>query len=136
MKIPPAETLAETLAKYSRNIPKETPKERWIYRCMFVSEVFPEVSSESKYSIGCLVVCLFYAWKMKNKKEWKYPLQRPWQNTLERFLKKPKKKDEMMVVCFVPLVYSKVFPEVSAESKYSIVCLVVFLFILCLVNEE
>ena len=46
---------------------------------------------------------------------------------------KPKKKDEMMVVCFVPMVYPKVlaevFPEVSAESKYSIVFLVVCIFI-------
>ena len=38
---------------------------------MFVSKVFAEVSAEvsteSKYSIVCLVVYLFYAWKMKNK---------------------------------------------------------------------
>jgi len=31
---------------------------------------------------------------------------------------------------------SKVFAEVSAESKYSIGCLVVYLFILYLENEE
>jgi len=72
----PAETLAETLVKYSRNIPKETQKERWNDGCMFVfevySKVFPEVlaevSAESKYSIGCLVVYFILGeWRIKYK---------------------------------------------------------------------
>ena len=57
---------------------------------------------------------------MKNKYPPHRPWQRPWENTLEISQNKPKKKDEMMVVCFVPMVYSKVLAEVSSESKYSI----------------
>ena len=100
---------------------------------MFVSKVFPEVSSESKYSIGCLVIYFMRGeWRIKKNENnpLRRPWLRPWENTLEIFLNKPKKKDESTDVCLVPMVYSKVsskvFAEVSAESKYSIGCLVIY----------
>ena len=78
-----------------------------------------------------------YVWFEWSKKRVLYFV---FSNTLEIFLKKPQKNHRPTVVCFVPMVYSKVLAEVSAESKYSIGCLViwlfVFLFILYLENEE
>jgi hypothetical protein len=62
------ESIVFRFVQYSRNIPKETPKESSADSCMFRSnglfprylpEVFPEVLAESKYSIVCLVVYLF-----------------------------------------------------------------------------